>query len=366
VKSAGHRRPPLCLTPLAPLTCGGLVLMSALLLSAFYAWADADPLFEGLAPLTVEISAPFRTMTRDRSDEPEYSEGVLSLVDADGAASSKFDIKVRPRGGARRDPRVCRFPPLRVNFRKDEVAGTLFAGQDKLKLVTHCRRGERYQQYLIKEYLVYRMLNVLTDVSFRVRPLTVRYLDSERASSSEEAHFAFFIEDEGRLAHRVGLEVADVVEVPRDRLAPLHTSLMDHFQFMIGNTDYAFIAGPAGENCCHNAILLQDADGRYLPIPYDFDMTGFVDSPHALVDERLPISDVKTRLYRGICRGSAPRDAAVARFREVRQAILDVVRQADGLGDRERREALQYLEGFYEVLDDPPAYEQAVVLRCRP
>ena len=345
---------------------GGLALVVALLLAASGARAQADPLFESLTPLSMEISAPLGEMSADRSDEPEYRKGVLSLLDADGGVGSRFDIKIRPRGGLRRDLRVCRFPPLRVNFRKRDVAGTPFAGQNKLKLVTHCRRGERYEQYLIKEYLAYRMLNVLTEVSFRVRPLTVRYLDSDRASAAAETHFAFFIEDERRLARRVGLEVAEVAEVPRDGLAPFHTSLMDHFQFMIGNTDYAFIDGPVGEDCCHNAKLLRDGEGRYLPIPYDFDVSGFVDPPHALVDEQLPISDVKTRLYRGICRGSVPRDAAVARFQEARPVILDMVRQADGLGDRERRRALEYLQSFYGILDDPVAYEQAVVLRCRP
>lgn len=326
--------------------------------------AFSDPLFESGTVLAIRISAPLRTMARDGDDDPEYRGGTLDLLE-DGTTVASFTIKIKPRGNSRRDRKICRFPPLRVNFRKREVRSTVFDGQDKLKLVTHCRHSERHQNYVYKEYLAYRMLNHVTDAGFRVRPLTIEYVDTER-QRREGTRFGFFIEDEDRLATRLGLATVDVAAIDRQALEPEHASLMDHFQFLIGNTDYSFIAGPEGERCCHNARLLRKADGRYLPMPYDFDMTGFVDPPYARVSELLPIRRVRTRLYRGMCRGPELRDAAVARFQAVRSVLFETVRTHTPLDTRHREKALDYMADFYAILDDPDAYMDAVIMRCRP
>lgn len=326
--------------------------------------AFGDPLFESETPLSIRISAPLRTMARDRDEDPEYRAGTLDLLE-EGAAAASFTIKIKPRGKSRRDRKICRFPPLRVNFRKREVEDTVFAGQDKLKLVTHCRRSERHQNYVYKEYLAYRMLNRVTDAGFRVRPLTIEYVDTDRRGR-ELTRFGFFIEDEDRLAARLGLATVDVAGIDRQALDPEHSSLMDHFQFLIGNTDYSFFAGPEGERCCHNARLVRTTDGRYLPMPYDFDMTGFVDPPYAMVSELLPIRSVRTRLYRGLCRGPEPREAAVARLQAVRTVLFETLRTETALEKRHREQALDYVADFYSIIDDPDAYADAVIMRCRP
>lgn len=333
--------------------------------------ALADPLFESQDTLVIQLAAPLRDMARDRSADPDYRPGQLTLqgpadVDAQPGAQPvrTFDLKVRPRGNSRRDREVCAFPPLRLNFRKQDVAGTVFDGQDKLKLVSYCRRGDRYVQYVYKEYLAYRLLNQVTDASFRVRPLDVEYVDSERGGKPER-YFGFLIESDDGLARRLGLEELEAERISYTRLDPAHASIVELFQFMIGNTDFSFLRGPEGDDCCHNAVLLQAQDGGVLPIPYDFDISGFVDPPYAVVDGQLPIKNVRDRHYRGICREGDVHVEAVRRFQTSRTAIMTTLQTETGLDARARENAVAYLEGFFDVLDDPSELEDEVLSACR-
>lgn len=45
------------------------------------------------------------------------------------------------------------------------MAETLFIGQTMLLLVTHCKGTATYQQYVIGEYLLYRVYGLLTEWS---------------------------------------------------------------------------------------------------------------------------------------------------------------------------------------------------------
>lgn len=327
------------------------------------AQVHADPLFESDTLLSLRLSAPLRSIARDRSSEPEYLGGVLTLLTA-GGKEETFEVKVRPRGNSRRDREVCRFPPLRVNFRKSEVEGTVFAGQDKLKMVTHCRPGERHRKFVYKEYLAYRMLNQVTPTAFRVRPLQVEYVDTDR-DDRRETHFGFFIEHDQRLARRLETTVVEPdTGVDYRLLEPEQASLMELFQFMIGNTDFSFLRAEEG-GCCHNAVLLSAGEDRYAPVPYDFDISGFVDPPYAVVDHQLPIRTVRQRFYRGICREGGVHELAVRRFQESREAIFATLQNETGLEADERREAVAYIESFYDVLDDPERLTDDVLNACR-
>jgi hypothetical protein len=148
-----------------------LVLFQAILGSMTIAGQSAGanegsgkaPLFADDATLEVTISAPFRTLMRERPDV-EYLEGTFAYTGSDGSTTT-LELKLRTRGNYRRDEEHCDFAPIRLNFRKRQVADTLFDGQDKLKLVTHCRSSEPvYEFYLLREYFAYRFYSVLTQI----------------------------------------------------------------------------------------------------------------------------------------------------------------------------------------------------------
>jgi hypothetical protein len=75
----------------------------------------------------------------------------------------------------------CEFPPIRINFKSEDVKGTLFKGLDEPKLVNFCRNNDDYEQYILQEFQIYRIYRLLTPVSHAVRLLHLSYVDSATA-----------------------------------------------------------------------------------------------------------------------------------------------------------------------------------------
>jgi hypothetical protein len=322
---------------------------------------DHQPLFESDAPAAIELRAPLYSLSRDRSASPAYRDATLVFAERDGARR-ELPIRLRPRGKSRRDPNACSFPPLSVKLPTADLAGTLFEGQDRLKLTTYCRPNVRHQRYLFKEYLAYRLLNLVSATSFRVKAVEVTYTDLDRNRGSEP-RFGFFLEDAELLSARLGLGPGPE-RVHPSQLEPGHASLMELFQLMIGNTDFSFVALPANKPCCHNAVVREGANGQYLPLPYDFDGSGFVNAPYAQPHERLPIKTVRQRLYRGFCRDGDALQRAVARMQEIRPAVFDLLQRETPLDAASRKEAIAFIAGFYDILDAPKKFDRQVRRAC--
>jgi len=336
-------------------------ILSFNLVAPAFASETVDPLFTGDAPLEVTLTAPLRKMSRDKDEEPEYSDGTLAYIDASGE-ERVLDLQVRPRGKSRRDRRVCAFPPLRLNFETKQLDDTVFANQNVLKLVTHCKSSPAFQRYVLKEYLAYRIFNLLSDASFKVRLLKVTYVDSERNAKPVE-RYGFLIEHKKRLAARLGTEAVEPVRIRASELEPAQASIAELYQYLVSNTDYSFIAAPPGDTCCHNAILLRGPDESYLPVPYDLDRTGIVDPPNALPDENLGQRTVRDRLYRGFCRDSQYLSDAIAKTVEVRPQIEALFDEQPDLTPGDRKKAASYLASFYRTVEDPESRERR--LKCR-
>ena len=320
------------------------------------------PLYERDDILDVTISAPFARIMRERSTE-EDSPATLSYQGPDGSPVA-LDIGIRTRGKYRNQWRVCPFAPLRLNFKKAEVKDTLFATADKVKLVTHCRsRQDTYQQDVLREYLAYRILNVMTDNSYRVRLLRIRYVDSEDGTDDGN-NFGFLIEHRDQLADRIGLAEKKLGFTRVEDLDPINLNLTSLFQYLIGNTDFSPVAGAEGEDCCHNYSLLGDEAGKLMAIPYDFDMSGWVDAKYATPNPELRLRSVRDRLYRGRCANNAHIAASVQAFKNKQLEIYSLITDLDHLAPSTKTKLTRYLDGFYKVIDNPKRIESRLVAKC--
>ena len=82
----------------------------------------------------------------------------------------------------------------------------------------------------------------ITDYSFRVRPLSVTYVDSD-SGEREEDRFAFLIEDDSDVAKRNGLKKLEVPKVLPNRLDPQTASefalepLAEYYRSLLGQID---------------------------------------------------------------------------------------------------------------------------------
>jgi hypothetical protein len=338
------------------------VFAAILLASTVHAQGDAKrPLFADDSTLTLRIEAPLRRLAHMNDDRSEL-DGTVRYTDASGRPIA-LSVKLRVRGKSRL--RVCDFPPIRLNFARSELDGTVFAGQDHLKLVTLCKRRDTYRDYLAEEYEIYRAYNVLTDYSFRVRWLSVEYLDTEDKRAEPFTEPAFLIEEDSEVAKRHGLKP---LEVPRLDLAALdkgELALLSLFQFMIANNDWAgTAAAPDEEDCCHNGKPIGATGQGVIVLPYDFDNSGLINAEYAVPGAGLPIRSVRERLYRGYCVTNPELDQTIQRFNDRRSAIEHVF-DADPVAERARKRTLDYISSFYDIINDPKARQKDIVDKCR-
>ncbi len=322
-------------------------------------------LFSSDEVLNLTIEAPLESIFRQREQESDDHDAIIRYEGADGA-EVVLEIGLRTRGKFRLKRSTCRFPPVRVNIKTRQAENTVFAGEDKLKLVTHCQDGRsEYEQYVLQEYSVYRIYNLLSDLSFRVRLARITYVDTEEDRDTL-TRYAFFIEDEDNLARRSDWNALAAPQVPPDIYEQDQLNLVEVFQYLIGNTDWdAFRKAPDQESCCHNVKVVGDMVGPVFPIPYDFDFAGIVDTRYATPDPSLDIRNVRRRLYRGICRPREDIDFTLQIFRDRKEDIYSLYQELGGLDEDVLEETIEYIDEFYEIIEDPGKVRSRIERDCR-
>ena len=323
------------------------------------------PLFASDEVLELSLVTDIRSLTRDRDEDREYHPATLIVAGEQGDSVS-VPLRVRTRGNFRRQANICTFPPIRMNFYRDSVTGSVFDGQNRLKLVVHCRNSDQYEQYILQEYLVYRLFNLFSEMSFRVRLARVTYVDTEDRIDTV-TRYAFIIEDAGAMAERNGWEELEIPLVPPDVVPQDHMAMVEVFQYMIGNTDFSgFLKSETEDECCHNTIPIGSLNGPVFPIPYDFDVTGIVNTRYASPPPNLPIRSVRERLFRGLCRDPVFLEDALQLFIDKRNAIYDLYHNMDLLDNRVRDRTIAYLDDFFETITDERRVQRELVRTCRP
>ncbi len=320
--------------------------------------APEAPLFASPEILRFSLEADWGTIFKDRNQESEYHPAKLYVQGVDGFPLN-LDLRVRTRGNFRLQSRICAFPPLRLDFPKEVTANTPFAGQNKLKLATHCQDNrERYQQITLQEYLIYRTFNLLTDRSFRVRLARITYIDAA-GKRDTLSRYGFLIEDEKAMAARLGGSVLELEGVHDDNTDQEQMTLVAVFQYFIGNTDWSVWA-------LHNIVLVEiPANDFSTAVPYDFDWSGVIEAPYARPDARLPIRSIRERLYRGYCKDRAQLEPVFALFKQKKDAIYALWRAQEGLDEKTLKRSLAYFDQFYQTIDDPKAVEREFIRSCR-
>ncbi len=325
---------------------------------------EATPLFDDDAVIEIKLTGPIQEIARTAEKSTDPHPGTLELT---GETGETHAIELSARGLSRRVRSTCQFPPLRVRFVEKPGDGSLFEKQRVLKLVTHCRASKSFQQYALLEYSAYRLYNVVTPLSYRVRLANIQYVDS-KSGKTVAARAGFFIEDTDDLARRVDLKEIKRVEILGGQLDPIPSADAALFQYMIGNLDWDMRYGPTGENCCHNGKVLgpsEDAANAIVVAPYDFDYSGLVDAPYAAPPDQLPVSNVRTRLYRGYCLHNAVVAEEAARYRALKARLMATVGETPGISKSRRTKAERYLGGFFESIATDALVQQKLLKKCR-
>ena len=311
-------------------------------------------LFTDEAPLTLTFTANLGRLRRDRDPSPPWREAVITY--ADSSATVEVPLKVRTRGIWRLHN--CDFPPIRLDFKKSEAKQTEFAKLDKPKLVTYCKDSDDYEQYVLQEFQLYRVYNLLTRYSHRVRLAKISYADSG-SGKVLATRYGFIEEEPDGLANRVGGMLVKGQGAGPSELDMKGAAIFFVFQYMIGNTDWS-VAGQ------HNVELVTSDSGDYMPIAYDFDFSGAVNARYATTDPRLSIRRVRDRLYRGYCLPNEVYAPTFALFLAKKDSIYALYRDSIGqlLKGNRVKETLEYFDDFYHTISDGAYAKHEIMDRC--
>ncbi|TLY74730.1 MAG: hypothetical protein E6K42_11335 [Gammaproteobacteria bacterium] len=255
------------------------------------------PLFASDDVLSLTLTGPFDTISRDIAAKP-----VPGVLKVGGAAPETMPVTLSVRGITRRKKEVCAFPPLRVEFSQKPGPSSIFKGQKRLKLVTHCQRD------VVKR-------------NGQERLRGVRRISASQLDAAAAARYAVF-------------------------------------EYMISNLDWAMTAGPAGADCCHNARLMgakgvTGASTGLIPVPYDFDYAGLVNAPYAVPPDGIHVANVKVRRYRGFCAHNEEAKGFLTQISTRRDSLMAILNETPQLEDRTRRKAAGYLGDFFEEAGSP-------------
>jgi hypothetical protein len=227
--------------------------------------------------------------------------------------------------------------------------------------VVRCRNAQQYENYVLKEYLVYRIYNLITPYSFKVRLVRLKYIDTGR-DNRETEDWAFLIEPEELMAKRL-----DARTIRSDELAmrTVNREIMDRlamFQYMIGNSDYS-VTGR------HNLkiLALNDPAGPvgFIPVPYDFDYTGLVNTHYAVPRDALGLESVRERYFLGPCRSKSLYLQAIDDIRSYRDEIMELVMGFEYLPDEEKMEMVAYIQDFFNRAEREHFVEREILSTCR-
>lgn len=199
------------------------------------------------------------------------------------------------------------------------------------------------------------------ELDLQVRLLDVTYVDSENRRPHMVRN-AFLIEHENRMADRLDAQRLDIFPDRVEDIQADHLNLTSVFQYLLGNTDFSPILGSKGE-CRHNYAMFGTDGGPLLAIPYDIDMSGFVNTPYAEPDEELGIDNVRQRLYQGFCVNNNHVEASVSEFLQTRDTLYALITDLRGLDQSVRERLAAYMDEFYETSSDPGAVKRELIER---
>ncbi|GGD39916.1 hypothetical protein GCM10011361_03770 [Muriicola marianensis] len=319
---------------------------------------ETTRLFQEQEILPIRLGFSNKEMKKETNDSTYI---FTALHFSDQGEWDSLDVRIRARGNYRRTH--CYFPPLKVKIKKSEAKETLFKGNKELKLVMPCVQSSSTQDNIVKEYMAYKLFEVISPYHFKTRMADIEFTEFKGKKNKVHKVKGFLIEDIDKVAERANARKMKRVVHPLEQ-DDVTSVQNDFFQFMIGNTDFSTAYQ-------HNQKLIFTEDYRTIPIPYDFDMSGLVDASYAVVSqvggEVLSIESVTDRLYRGF-----ERDESV--FQTVRQQYLElkpeIFKAVDDLkvqfeNEKEFGIARNFITDFFTILENDNQFNSQILRKAR-
>lgn len=332
-------------------------LLNTCFLPLLFSQSDSLELFSSAEPMSVRLTFDISEWLKSKNDEEENYYPAKMVFHPSPSDSIVKNVHVRTRGFFRK--MKCFFPPILLNFKKDTLV-TNYGRMTKIKLVTHCNNSSAYNEYVLKEYLAYKLYELVYPCSFKTQLLTIEY-DDAGERDRYYVKYGFLIEPlESLTARNNAVEVkakyfkpGAINELDADRVA--------FFMYMIGNTDWRIKSG-------HNVKFIKRLElglEQATPIPYDFDHAGFINAVYAAPSEWSNVSAVTERDFLGVCRiTDANYFQLIEEYLAVESIMYQTIEAFDLLEERDRRWLLNYISRFFDELRNEKTFVRYLHNNC--
>lgn len=255
----------------------------------------------------------------------------------------KLPIEMELRGRYRRIK--CDFPPLKVDLKKSAASRQNLDNKFKsLRIITHCYEDDQGgYDHVEREYLVYKMYQLISPHSYRVKKVNIEYRDS--ISNTSDRYIAILIEDNDQLAFRLGAyECKDIYNLDDSLLDSINLLHVSGFQFMIANSDW-------DRAKLKNVRLFKRGDD-FILVPYDFDFAAIVGSKMAIPNNNLGLFRIKDRCWTGpdLISNQPLKD----HFQLKRKALEQLVNNAEMLSISAKNDMLEILASYFDIINADP------------
>ncbi|MCU0377267.1 MAG: hypothetical protein MUC78_03320 [Bacteroidales bacterium] len=263
-------------------------------------------------------------------------------------------VTVNYRGKSRYER--CRYPPMRVTFKKPLYESSDSGKIKKIKLVNQCQANPQHEEYIIREYLVYKLYSVLTDTSFRVRLLKVNFIDTKK-ERKPIVHYGIFVEPEELLEKRTNSLEIKTKALTQEHMFPAMIDRLAVFNYMVSNWDWS-VPGQ------HNVMVLKssrlDKAGLGIPVPFDFDLTGVVNADYAIPPPGIGIETNRDRMFTGICRTSEVYREVLLMFLDRKDEFYSVINNYPYLSKADKKDITLFLDQFFVQLEKPRGLDNLI------
>ena len=307
--------------------------------------------------LTLRLELPIRSLRKETNDST-YMSGTLYYK-----LNSKWDsvpVELRTRGKFRL--KMCIFPPIKLKFSKEDIKGTIFEGNEKIKLVVPCEQEDTKNDYILNEFIAYKIFEPITPYHFKTRLANLEW--AQKKSKKRDKGFelkCILLEEIDNLAERVDGKEYDhwIHPMTLDTLNAIRNAF---FQYMIGNKDYSVVLG-------HNRKALY-IDNKFVTVPYDFDMSGIVNADYGKSSDVQDLSlgdDSTTRIYREFPRQKILIQQIRQEYLRNKPVILNTMDKCEKYFDNkyEFDRAKTYVLRFYQILEDDKAFYKQFIKRSK-
>lgn len=280
---------------------------------------------------------------------------ILAYSDTKGG-KIEIPLKVRQRGNFRRIKANCSFPPLLLNFTKESTTNTIFKGQDKIKLVMPCRD----EDLVLHEYYTYKLYNLVSPKSFKVRLVEVVLEDPALKTKEKAPFYGFLLEEEDQMAKRNNMVGVDHMLLRPEMMQREDFLNMTVFNYLIGNTDWSV------QYRQNIKLIAKDTVSLPVTVPYDFDHAGIVRAPYAHPAEELKLRSTLHRRYRGFCMEDMKAfETVIAKYDNIKKEIYHVYSSSTLLEEKYVQKTIKYLDEFYATLQDRDKLKKEFQYPCQ-